>query len=84
MRVRNFLLFSILITNLFSDENIEMLLKQYRSESELSKITEKESAGLVNIFTRDDLEKMQAHTLLDVLKTEVLCAYLGRYAYRVY
>lgn len=75
MRVRNFLLFSILITNLFSDENIEMLLKQYRSESELSKITEKESAGLANIFTRDDLEKMQAHTLLDVLKTEVLCLF---------
>jgi len=84
MRVRNSLLFSILITNLFSDENIEMLPKQYRSESELSKVTEKESAGLVNIFTRDDLEKMQAHTLLDVHKTEVLCAYLGRYAYRVY
>ncbi|BCD59643.1 MULTISPECIES: TonB-dependent siderophore receptor [unclassified Nitratiruptor] len=49
--------------------DLDTLLQEYRKEAELSKITKKESAGLIDIYTRDDLEKMQAKTLLDVLKT---------------
>jgi len=54
---------------LLAQENIDYLLKAYRKEADLSKITKKDSAGIVDVFTRDDLEKMQARTLLDVLKT---------------
>ena len=49
-------------------ENIDELLKAYKSESELSKITKSESAGFLDIYTREELEKMQAHTLMDILK----------------
>ncbi len=50
-------------------DDINKLLQEYRSEAELSKITKIESAGFVDIYTREDLEQMQAHTLLDVLKS---------------
>ena len=52
-----------------ANEDLSNLLAKYKKESELSNITKKESAGYVDIFTRDDLEKMQAHNLWDVLKT---------------
>ncbi len=52
-----------------ASDDISKLLKEYRSEAELSKITKVESAGFVDIYTREDLEQMQAHTLLDVLKS---------------
>ena len=55
--------------SLMADESMDYLLKAYRKEADLSKITKKDSAGIVDVFTRDDLEKMQARTLLDVLKT---------------
>ncbi|BAF69421.1 TonB-dependent receptor plug domain-containing protein [Nitratiruptor sp. SB155-2] len=63
-----FLMLIMLTLYSFASENIEKLLQEYRKESELSKVTKKESAGLIDIFTRDDLEKMQVRTLLDVLK----------------
>ncbi|WP_456402774.1 TonB-dependent receptor plug domain-containing protein [Hydrogenimonas sp.] len=52
----------------FSAENMDALLKAYQSESELSKITKSESAGFLDIYTREELEKMQVHTLMDVFK----------------
>ena len=51
------------------ETDISDLLESYRIASDLSKITVKEAAGVVEVFTRDMLEKMQAHTLADVLKT---------------
>ncbi|MDD2950373.1 MAG: TonB-dependent receptor plug domain-containing protein [Sulfuricurvum sp.] len=50
-------------------ENLDNLLSQYRSESDLSAQTKKESAGSFIIFTREHLEKMQAYNLRDILKT---------------
>ncbi|MCF6200950.1 MAG: TonB-dependent receptor plug domain-containing protein, partial [Hydrogenimonas sp.] len=52
----------------FAQENIESLLKAYKVESDLSKITKSEAAGFLDIYTREELEKMQAYTLMDVLK----------------
>ena len=52
----------------FSAENMDALLKAYQSESELSKITKSESAGFLDIYTREELERMQVHTLMDILK----------------
>ncbi len=64
----------LLITLLYSatlalsSENMDDLLQAFKSESELSKITKSESAGFLDIYTREELEKMQVRTLMDVLK----------------
>ncbi|NPA65322.1 MAG: TonB-dependent receptor plug domain-containing protein, partial [Epsilonproteobacteria bacterium] len=54
---------------LYAEENLSELLEIYQKKSDLSNITKKESAGFLDLYTRDDLEKMQAHNLIDVLKT---------------
>ncbi len=50
-------------------EDLNNLLQIYKKESDLSKITKRESAGELTLYTRDQLERMQAHDLMDVLKT---------------
>ncbi len=62
----------------FGGEDIAALMESYRAEAELSKITKKESAGVIDVFTRDMLEKMQAHTLADALKTLPVLNYARR------
>ncbi|WP_457640944.1 hypothetical protein [Persephonella sp.] len=62
------LLLLFLITSSYS-QSISEILQEYKEKSELSKKTKLESEGHLIIFTREDLEKMQAYTLEDVLKT---------------
>ncbi len=50
-------------------EGIDSLLTDYTKESELSNKTKDESAGSLIVYTRDDLERMQAETLKDILKS---------------
>ena len=66
----------ILFLELQADD-LTSLLKVYKKESDLSHITKREAAGNLVLFTRDDLERMQVHTLIDVLKTVP-----GFYVYR--
>jgi len=62
-----FLLFSSLV---FAEElSLDNLLKEYKSAEEPYLHTKKESAGHIRVITRSELEKMQAYTLNDVLKT---------------
>ncbi|TKI68975.1 TonB-dependent receptor [Sulfurimonas crateris] len=62
-----FLLFS---TFLYAqDTNLDELLSQYREASELSYETKQEKSGNTTVFSRSDLDKMQAYTLNDVFKT---------------
>ena len=69
MKKYMFLYFIIFCSLLFgAKKDLSNLLAKYKKESELSNTTKKESAGFVNVFTRDELEKMQAHNLWDVLK----------------
>ena len=49
--------------------NIDELLDQYRLDSDLSKQTIDESQGFLTLYTRDDIERMQARRLKDLLKT---------------
>ncbi len=56
------------ISTAFSAESMDELLRAFKTESELSKITKSESAGFLDIYTREELEKMQARTLMDILK----------------
>lgn len=61
------LLFAIF---LYSDEtNIDDLLSKYREADELYFKTKEEKSGHLILFSRSDLDKMQAYTLNDVLKT---------------
>ena len=62
-------LFLFFISTLYAEENLDALLSTYKKQSDLSYITKQESAGFLDIYTRDDLEKMQSHNLLDVLKS---------------
>jgi len=58
-------------------EDIDSLLSGYVQESDLSNITKIDSAGPVQIFTRDDLEKMQVKNLADVINA-LYGVYLNR------
>lgn len=56
--------------NLFAHEApIDNLLNKYQSESDLSNQTKRESSGILYLYTREELEKMQVKNLQDVLKT---------------
>ena len=52
----------------FSQESILLLMKEYETHSDLSKVTRKESLGHVYVLTRKEMDIMQAYTLADVLK----------------
>jgi len=55
---------------LFAKEmDLNSLLITYNQESDLSNETKKEAAGYVTIFTREDLDRMQAYTLNDILNS---------------
>ena len=66
-----FIFIFVIFLNLesFSEESISKLLQEYEEASELSKKTRIESLGHVVVYTRKDLEIMQAYTLSDVLRT---------------
>ncbi len=49
--------------------SLQSLLKNYKKESKLSKKTKKNVSGLLYLYTREMLDKMQAKNLRDVLKT---------------
>ena len=68
MKIYLFLLISI--TFAYSqDLLLDDLLLEYQNSEELYLTTKKESAGHLILFSRSDLDKMQAYTLNDVLKT---------------
>ena len=67
--MRYLLLFLAFNITVFAEENFTSLLNAYKVESDLSHITKRESAGIVDVYTRSDLERMQVKTLQDVLKT---------------
>ncbi len=58
-----------LISSLLSAAPISDLLNEYEKASDLSQKTKDESAGNLILYTRDDIERMQAQTLKDLLKT---------------
>ena len=66
MRIILTLLFTL--SSLFAD-NIDHLLEEYSQKSDLSQKTKIENGGHLFIFTRNDLNNMQAKTLKDVIKS---------------
>jgi len=72
------LLFScLLLGGVVYAQDLGLLLEGYKQESDFSKITRNDSASIVDIFTRDDLDKMQAHSLIDIMKS-IPGVYLSR------
>ena len=59
---------SLLSISAYSEE-IDSLLSAYEKASELSNKTKDEAAGNLIVYTRDDLERMQANTLKDIIKS---------------
>ncbi len=55
--------------------DIDQLLELYRKDSDLSKKTKNEALGHITIFTRDDIERMQAYRLSDLLQSLRLFRY---------
>ena len=69
MKIILFLLL-FFISSAFSEEiTLDNLLKKYEESESLYRKTKKESAGFLLVYSREDLEKMQAYTLRDVMKT---------------
>ncbi|WP_372998256.1 TonB-dependent receptor plug domain-containing protein [Sulfurimonas sp.] len=68
--MKTIFLLLFLSTFLFSkDVLLDDLLAQYEKSESLYHKTKKESAGHLILFSREDLDQMQAYTLNDVLKT---------------
>ena len=63
------ILFLFLIVTLLRAEDFSNLLDNYTKASELSLKTKDENAGNLIVYTRDDIERMQANTLKDLLKS---------------
>ncbi len=57
-------------------EDLRSLLKKYEEKADLSNKTKKESLGHLIVFTRKDLEIMQAYTLGDLLRSFPLTNFL--------
>ncbi len=79
MKKTSFIFLSALLVNSFSfsyetkpdnlkKQSILYLFKKYEEKADLSNKTKKESLGHVIVFTRKDLDIMQANYLADVLK----------------
>ncbi|MFA6138534.1 MAG: TonB-dependent receptor plug domain-containing protein [Sulfurimonas sp.] len=66
-----FLLITLFYTSLLvaADDNVDSMLQNLRKKSELHNKTKEENAGFVTIYSREDLDRMQAYTLKDILKS---------------
>ncbi len=85
MYSKKFVLCLSLITHSFlmaDDLDVDSLLSHIEKKSDLSEKTKLENGGISYIYTREDLIKMQAHNLKDVLKSTYPFGYAeNRYGY---
>jgi len=66
----NIVFFLFLLTSfVWGVEDLDTLLYQYKEKSALNSKTKIDSLGHNIVYTRDDLDKMQVHTLKDVIKS---------------
>ena len=71
MNLSKILLSALLVLNLEAsdDINIDDLLHNIEIKTDLSAKTKLENGGISYIYTREDIRKMQAHNLKDILKS---------------
>ena len=70
-----YLIFLFSFVLFLAAEDLDDLLNEYTYNSDLSKKTKLESGGTVTIYTRKDLETMQARSLKDLLKSHPIIRY---------
>ena len=59
----------VLYSNILFAYDIDQMLDLYRKDSDLSEKTKDESLGHLTVYTRDDIERMQAHNLNELLNS---------------
>jgi len=59
----------ILFSNILSAYDMDEMLDLYRKSSDLSEKTKDESLGHITVYSRDDIERMQAHNLSELLNS---------------
>ncbi len=65
-----YIFFILNMPNAFAaEDSISNMLESLRQKSELHHQTKKEDAGVVTIYTREELDRIQAYTLNDILKS---------------
>lgn len=69
------LFFSLLLVFSLYAEELDTLLDTYSYNSDLSEKTKLENGGTVIIYTRQDIERMQARSLKDLLKSHPILRY---------
>ena len=71
----------VCVVNVLLADNLEIdnLLNTISAKSDLSQKTKLENGGISYIYTREDLRKMQAHNLKDVLKSTYPSGYSENY-----
>ena len=67
-QVKEGLALFLLLTGGIWGQDLEELIKEYEEAAELSRKTKKESLGHLILFTRKDLDRLQARKLSDLLK----------------
>lgn len=71
--MKSIIISTVFIINIFANEidktEIFNLLDNIEKKTDLSEKTKLENGGVSFVFTRDDLERMQAKSLKDILKT---------------
>ncbi len=69
MILKIFISFFLLFTStVFSKDDISNLLSDFAQKSDLSKQTKKKSAGFLTVYTRQDLDHMQIHSLGEIIE----------------
>jgi len=68
MKVIKYILLLITISAWGAEENIDNLLGNYAQKADLSEETRKESAGFLQVYTRQDLDRMQIHQFLELIE----------------
>ncbi len=67
-RLKYLFLLVAIVSILNGEESIENLLGDYAQKADLSNQTTKESAGFVQVYTRQDLDRMKIHQLLELIE----------------
>ena len=73
--MKKIVLYILLLSTFLYAQNISELLQKLDNAKELYHKTKVESAGIVKVFSRYDLERMQAYTLKDLLKSLTFFTY---------
>lgn len=87
MKIANFKILiplALVCTSLFSNDElgIDSLLNDIEKKTDLSEKTKIENSGITFIFTRDDIQRMQARYLKDLLKSGTTFGYAeNRYGF---